>query len=172
MFHARLGGAVANAGAAPGTVLVMPDESTQSIVIDASPAAIMGVIADFENYPSWADAVKRARVTAPGEPGSRARRVAFELDAGVLRDQYELEYTWGETRVSWILVNGQMMRGQHGSYILEAMGPDQTLVTYSLTVDLIIPMLGMLRRKAERVVMDTALKQLKRRVEAQSARPA
>ena len=40
-----------------------------------------------------------------------------------------------------------------------------TTVTYSLAVDLNIPMIGMLRRKAEKVIIDTALKGLKRRVE-------
>jgi len=39
-------------------------------------------------------------------------------------------------------------------------------VTYNLTVDLTIPMLGMLKRKAEKVIMDTALKELKKRVES------
>ena len=39
-------------------------------------------------------------------------------------------------------------------------------MTYSLTVDLAIPMLGMLKRKAEKVIMDTALKELKKRVES------
>jgi hypothetical protein len=39
-------------------------------------------------------------------------------------------------------------------------------VTYSLTVDLAIPMIGMIKRKAEKIIMDTALKELKRRVEA------
>lgn len=36
----------------------MADESTQSITIDADPAAIMAVIADFPNYPVWAESVK------------------------------------------------------------------------------------------------------------------
>ena len=39
-------------------------------------------------------------------------------------------------------------------------------MTYSLAVDLNIPMIGMLRRKAEKVIIDTALKGLKRRVES------
>jgi hypothetical protein len=39
-------------------------------------------------------------------------------------------------------------------------------VTYRLSVDLNIPMLGMFKRKAEKVIMDTALKGLKKRVEA------
>jgi hypothetical protein len=143
----------------------VPDESTQSITIDADPAEVMAVIADFPNYPVWTGSVKQAEVLETG-PDGRARRVSFVLDAGILRDQYELVYDWeGQLRVEWRLTQGQMMRAQHGSYTLRSEGPGRTHVTYSLTVDLSIPMLGLLKRKAERVVMDTALKELKRRVE-------
>ncbi len=153
----------------PGSLWPMPDESTQSIVIDAAPAAIMSVIADFPNYPIWTGSVKRAEVVAAG-PDGRAERVAFHLDAGVVRDQYVLEYIWaGDRSVEWWLVEGQMMKAQHGSYVLDPHPSGGTLVTYSLTVDLVIPMLGLLKRKAERVVMDTALKELKRRVETGAA---
>jgi ribosome-associated toxin RatA of RatAB toxin-antitoxin module len=149
----------------------MADQSTESIVISAEPAAVMAVIADFENYPVWAGSVKKAEVLETGADG-RAVRVAFSLDAGILRDQYELAYTWaGDDQVEWVLLHGQMMRAQHGSYVLQPQAAGGVLVTYSLTVDLIIPMLGLLKRKAERVVMDTALKELKRRVEAVSGRP-
>ena len=41
-----------------------------------------------------------------------------------------------------------------------------TDVTYELSVDLVIPMIGLLKRKAERRLTDTALKDLKKRVEA------
>ncbi|MCU1659778.1 MAG: Polyketide cyclase / dehydrase family protein [Pseudonocardiales bacterium] len=144
----------------------MADQSTQSIVIAAPPAAIMAVIADFANYPIWTGSVKSAEVLEEA-PDGRAIRVAFTLDAGVVRDQYELSYTWtDDTEVEWTLVKGQMMRAQHGSYVLSAVDPGTTEVTYTLSVDLIIPMLGMLKRKAERVVMDTALKELKKRVES------
>jgi hypothetical protein len=147
----------------------MADQSTQSIVIDASPAAIMAVIADFPNYPVWTGSVKSAEVTATG-PDGRAERVSFVLDAGVVRDQYELSYTWtDDTKVEWTLVRGQMMRAQHGTYVLDETAPGKTEVTYTLSVDLIFPMLGLLKRKAERVVMDTALKELKKRVEAVNA---
>jgi hypothetical protein len=141
------------------------EESTQSITIDAEPADIMAVIADFPNYPLWAGAVKQADVLEPG-PDGRARRVAFQLDAGIVRDRYELAYVWtDDTVVEWDLVSGQMMRAQHGSYTLRTDGPARTYVTYQLSVDLIIPMLGLLKRKAERMVMDQALKELKKRVE-------
>ncbi len=144
----------------------MPDESTQSIMIDAGPADVMAVIADFANYPTWTGSVKHAEVVEVG-PTGRARRVAFSLDAGIVRDHYELAYVWtGDEKVEWLLTEGQMMRAQHGSYTLRSDGPASTYVTYALSVDLIIPMLGLLKRKAERVVMDTALKELKKRVES------
>jgi ribosome-associated toxin RatA of RatAB toxin-antitoxin module len=145
----------------------MADQSTQSIVIDAEPEAIMDVIADVAAYPEWALAVKKAEVIVPGV-GDRAERVRFLIDAGIVKDEYVLDYTWSADglTVSWDLVKGQMQKAQHGSYALEPAG-ESTKVTYSLTVELVIPMIGMLKRKIERGIMDTALKGLKRRVERQ-----
>jgi ribosome-associated toxin RatA of RatAB toxin-antitoxin module len=145
----------------------MPEQSTQSITVNAKPDQIMAVIADFPAYPEWAGSIKSAQVVERGADG-RGARVRFSMDAGVLKDQYELAYSWNDDeRVEWHLVQGQIQKMQRGSYTLRPLG-DQTEVTYSLTVDLAIPMLGMLKRKAERVVMDTALKELKKRVESAS----
>ena len=143
----------------------MADHATQSIVINAGPAAIMDVIADFSGYPQWALAVKKAEVVIPGA-GDRAERVRFSLDAGLIKDTYVLDYVWSDDglTVAWELVEGQMQKAQHGSYVLEPVG-DATKVTYSLTVDLAIPMIKMIKRRAEKVIIDTALKELKRRVE-------
>lgn len=142
----------------------MADQSTQSIVIEAPPGDIMAVIADFPAYPEWAGFVRQAEVLETGDDG-RARQVRFELDAGVVKDDYVLEYDWnGDTRVDWHLVSGQMQRAQTGSYEL-APRDGATEVTYTLAVDLSIPMLGMFKRKAEKVIMDTALRELKKQVE-------
>jgi uncharacterized membrane protein len=143
----------------------MADESTQSIVIDAPPARIMAVIADFAAYPEWTNAVKQVEVLSEDEDG-RAEQVRFNLDAGPIKDVYSLAYVWlpDDRGVSWTLVKGQMQRSQKGSYELAPRG-DRTEVTYTLSVQLAIPLLGLLRRKAEKVIMDTALKELKRRVE-------
>jgi len=143
----------------------MADQSTQSIVIDAPPAAIMAVIADFPAYPQWARSVKSAEVVSQDADG-RAEQVHFVLDAGVVKDDYVLAYDWtGDERVDWRLVRGQMQKSQRGSYVLRPAG-SSTEVTYNLSVDLSMPMLGMLKRKAEKVIMDTALKELKKRVES------
>ena len=143
----------------------MSERSRQSITIAADPAAIMAVIADFESYPQWARQVKEAVITKPGK-GGRPQRVRMSVDAGVFKDTYELEYTWsGDESVSWTLVEGEMQKAQDGTYTLSPSGA-ATTVTYELSVDLSIPMLGMLKRKAEKVIMDTALKELKKRVES------
>jgi ribosome-associated toxin RatA of RatAB toxin-antitoxin module len=144
----------------------MADATTSSIDIAAAPEQVMAVIADFAAYPEWADQVKSVEIVEPGS-GDRPRRVRFTMDAGPIKDSYTLDYTWaGDDRsVSWTLVKGQMQRAQDGSYAL-AEGAGTTTVTYSLAVDLNIPMIGMLRRKAEKVIIDTALKGLKRRVES------
>ena len=146
----------------------MATPSSQSLTMAAEPIAIMDVIADFDSYPEWTGAVKSVEVTVPGDgEGARAQQVRFSMDAGLVKDNYELAYKWAADglSVSWTLVSGQMQKAQQGSYVLKPT-PKGTEVTYTLAVDLAVPMIGLLRRKAERVILDTALKELRKRVEA------
>jgi carbon monoxide dehydrogenase subunit G len=143
----------------------MAEQASASTSIQADKAAVMAVIADFESYPEWASMIKKVSVDETG-PDGRGTQVTFNLDAGVLKDEYTLAYDWhGDDRVDWHLVSGRSMKSQDGSYILTDNG-GSTDVTYKLAVDLNIPMLGMFKRKAEKVIMDTALKGLKKRVES------
>ena len=144
----------------------MAEQTSSSIVIDAPPTAVMDVIADFPAYPEWAAQVKSVEVLDT-DAGGRPEQVRFTMDAGPIKDSYTLDYTWAPDgrSVSWTLVKGQIQRAQNGSYVLSG-DPKSTTVTYSLAVDLNIPMIGMLRRKAEKVIIDTALKGLKKRVES------
>ncbi|SDN60251.1 SRPBCC family protein [Allokutzneria albata] len=144
----------------------MADQSTQSIVIDAAPEQIMAVISDFAKYPEWAEAVKHTEVLSSDSAG-RGEQVRFVIDAGPLKDEYVLDYDWADDgrSVSWNLVKGQMQKAQSGSYVLAPEG-SSTKVTYSLSVELTIPMIGLFRRKAEKMIMDVALKELKTRAES------
>lgn len=143
----------------------MAEQTSSSIVIDAPPADVMAVIADFPAYPEWAQGMKVAEVVS--ETDGRADQVHFELDATPIRDAYTLAYDWdGDHQVSWHLVEGKMLKDMQGAYILDPIGDDATEVTYKLAVDVSIPMIGMLKRKAEKVIIDTALKGLKKRVES------
>ena len=146
----------------------MAEQTTSSIVIDAPPAAVMAVIADFPAYPEWAQGMQKAEVLETG-PDGRGTRVHFELEATPIKDSYTLAYTWtGDDQVTWDLVEGKMLKAMDGAYILEDRGDGTTEVTYRLAVDISIPMIGMLKRKAEKVIIDTALKGLKKRVESLS----
>jgi ribosome-associated toxin RatA of RatAB toxin-antitoxin module len=151
-----------------GYPLAMAEQSTQSIEVDASPEQVMAVIADFPAYPEWAKAVRETEVLARDE-SDRAKQVRLTLDAGPIKDVYTLEYDWAADglSVSWHLVKGQMQKAQNGRYQLAPTSGGATKVTYTLSVELALPMIGLLRRKAEKMVMDTALKELKRRVESQ-----
>ncbi|MGW1720779.1 SRPBCC family protein [Streptomyces sp. NPDC002156] len=143
----------------------MAEFTSSSITIEAAPNEVMAVIADFARYPDWTGEVKEAEVLKTDTQG-RAEQVRLVMDAGAIKDDQTLGYTWtGENEVSWTLVKSQMLRALDGSYILKAAGAGSTEVTYQLTVDVKIPMLGMIKRKAEKVIIDRALAGLKKRVE-------
>jgi hypothetical protein len=143
----------------------MAEQTTSSIVISADPASVMAVISDFESYPEWAQGVKKAEPVEGGGNG-RPEEVYFELDASPIKDAYTLSYDWhGDESVTWKLVQSRMLKAMDGAYELDDKG-GSTEVTYRLAVEISIPMIGMLRRKAEKVIIDTALKGLKKRVES------
>jgi hypothetical protein len=143
----------------------MADRATESISINADRRAVMAVIADFAAYPDWVDMIRQAEVLETG-PDGRASQVRFVLDAGILKDDYVLAYEWSDDeRVEWTLVRSKALKAQEGSYSLADVG-GATLVTYDLAVDLRMPVLGALKRKAQQVIVDTALKGLKKRVES------
>jgi ribosome-associated toxin RatA of RatAB toxin-antitoxin module len=145
----------------------MAEHTSSSITIDAPPAEVMGVISDFARYPEWTGEVQETEVLAKDDQG-RAAQVRLVLDAGAIKDDHTLAYTWtGGNQVSWTLVKSQMLRSLDGSYTLAPVdGGRRTEVTYQLTVDVKIPMLGMIKRKAEKVIIDRALAGLKKRVES------
>ena len=148
----------------------MADTSTQSIVIDAPAERVAAVIADFPRYPEWVEAVKTIEVLEEYEDGY-ASQVRFVLDAGPVSDEYVLKYEYAEdlSRIEWHLTApSKMQRAQVGSYDIAPGAAGRSTVTYTLSVDLAIAMLGMFKRKAEKRIMDTALTELKRRVESTS----
>ena len=144
----------------------MAEQTSSSITIDAPPADVMAVIADFESYPEWAKGVQKAEVTAAGT--RRPRRAGlFALDVSPIKDEYTLAYDWdGDREVTWTLVEGNMLKALDGAYTLADRGDGSTEVTYRLALDVSIPLIGMLKRKGEKILIDAALKGLKKRVES------
>ncbi len=143
----------------------MPDHANESITIKADPAKIMAVIADFPAYPQWAGPVKRIEVLDPGSDG-RAKQVRFHVEVMGLADSYINEYEWdGDDKVDWTMVEGKSLKSQHGRYQLTPAGSGTT-VTYDLDVEVGVPLPGLIRRRMQGKIVDTALKDLKKRCEA------
>lgn len=143
----------------------MADKTAQTIFIDADPGTVMDVIADIGSYPEWVKEYKDTEVLDTDD-GGNPRTARLVLDAAVLKDTMVLEYDWPADRksVRWWLVSSSLLKALDGEYRLAPKGSG-TEVTYELSVDLMIPMIGLLKRKAERRLTDTALKDLKKRVE-------
>ena len=145
----------------------MAEKTESSIVIDASPAAIMAVIANLAAYPEWSDGITAVEVLSRYEEDDRPADARFTVDSGMIKDTYELEYDWeGDHKVTWKLTKADVLTAMDGAYVLSDNGNGTTTVEYRLAVDVKIPMIGMIKRKAEKVIVDTALKGLKKRVES------
>lgn len=147
----------------------MADQATQSTEMAASADRILAVLLDFEAYPQWARDLKGVTVESVDDDG-RGSEVTFRAAAMGRSTSYTLRYTYADdlSRISWDLVRGDIMRRLDGSYLLEpAVGaPDGTRVTYHLAVDLVVPLPGFVKRRAESKIIHTALRDLRARVEA------
>jgi ribosome-associated toxin RatA of RatAB toxin-antitoxin module len=143
------------------------EKTAQTIYIDADPSTVMDVIADIGAYPDWVSEYKEAEVLE-ADPQGNPKVARLVLDTSVLKDTLVLSYEWPKDRgsVRWSLVSSSLLRSLDGVYRLASKGSG-TDVTYELTVDIAIPMIGLLKRKAERRLIDSALKDLKKRVEAE-----
>jgi ribosome-associated toxin RatA of RatAB toxin-antitoxin module len=146
----------------PSSLLAVPEQTTSSIDIGAAPDVVMAVIADLERYPEWVDSMRSTKVLSIVD--GRPEQVAMELAHPLIRDHYVLAYQWEPLRVSWHLVKGSVLKAMDGSYTLAPRG-DGCTVTYALSVDANLPMIGLLRRKAEQTIIAAALRGLQRRVE-------
>jgi ribosome-associated toxin RatA of RatAB toxin-antitoxin module len=146
----------------------MADRTRASIEIGAPADAVMAVIADLSTYPEWTGEVKRAEVLDTDPSTGRASRAVLTIDGGALRDRQELAYTFeGDSAVRWSLVKGDMLRSLEGAYTLTSSADGKaTTVEYTLAVDTKIPLLGMMKSKMEKVIIDRALAGLKKRVES------
>jgi ribosome-associated toxin RatA of RatAB toxin-antitoxin module len=142
----------------------VPDQTSADIDIAAPPEKVMAVIADFGSYPEWVDSMKSAEVLTT-TPDGRAETVRMVLDHALVKDDYTLAYDWQADSVSWKLVRGSLLKAMDGTYALRRI-PTGTNVTYTLTVDVNMPMIGMFKRKAEKTIIDGALRGLKKRVES------
>lgn len=143
----------------------MTDEATQSISIDAPPDRCYAIALDFDNYPTWAADIKEVEVLER-DNAARGTKVRFRAAAMGQSIRYTLAYDHSDAPrvLAWKQVGGDMTRKLDGSYVFDADGAG-TCMTYNLLVDLKVPLLGFIKRRAEHRILATALRELKARAE-------
>ncbi|MEO5974072.1 MAG: SRPBCC family protein [Ilumatobacteraceae bacterium] len=143
----------------------MVDSGSDTTIISATPEHCFSIASDFEKYPEWAHDVKEATVLDRDQQG-RATKVEYRASAFGRSTHYTLAYDFSEApkRLSWTLVAGDIMRSILGAYKFEPVS-NGTRVTYDLAIELVIPLPGFVKRRAEVRILDT-LKELKTRSES------
>jgi hypothetical protein len=135
--------------------------------INASAEEIMGVIIDFDAYPTWTD-FKSAEVLKTDKQG-RGTEVRYEMKAPVIGDvtlTLAYRYKASDGGVSWTSkdIDGGI-KSIKGEYVLEELDEDETKVTYATSVDLRMKLPGMIKKQGEKQLIKQALDGLKKRVE-------
>jgi hypothetical protein len=143
----------------------MVDSGSESVVVSAGLDACFAMTIDFEKYPEWAHDVKQASVLSRDTSG-RPTVVEFRASALGRSTHYTLEYDYAHApnKLSWHMSDGDIMRSIIGSYTIETAGAG-TRITYDLAVELVIPLPGFVKRRADMRILNT-LKELKTRIES------
>ena len=145
----------------------MTETANERIRIDAPADRCWDVAVDFESYSEWVRDVKEVR-TLERDADGLATRVEYRAAALGKSVRYILEYDYSDAphSFSWKFVEGDMLRRLDGSYRFEPEGPSSTRVHYQLAVELAVPLPGLVKRRAAGLIMGSALKELKKQVEA------
>ncbi len=143
------------------------EHASEHAVVSASPAACWAVAIDIEQYPTWAQDIKEAVVLQRNDEGLPTQ-VAFRAAAMGRTTSYTLDYSYpdGHRVIRWTLANGDIMRRLDGHYAFTPTAEGGTEIDYELTVELLVPVPGFVKRRAEGKIMITALRELRHRVEA------
>ncbi len=142
----------------------MAEGTVQSIEVDADPEALFEVAADIESYPEWASGVRQVEILQRDEDG-RARRASFVLEGFVKEIAYELVYEYDfPRRMTWTADPSPDIDMLEGSYTFTPKEDGGTEVVYAFRVAPTFKIPGFIRRQAEKQIVTTALRGLRKRV--------
>ncbi|MDJ0961074.1 MAG: SRPBCC family protein [Acidimicrobiia bacterium] len=140
--------------------------TVQSIEVSAPPQLVYEVALDLEAYPDWATGVKTVDILEEDEYG-RPLKVDFVAEAMIKEISYRLQYDYElESGFSWSAIPGTDIRAMEGSYEFKELADGSTEVLYALRVDPAFTIPGFLRKQAEKQIVSSALRGLKKRSES------
>jgi uncharacterized protein YndB with AHSA1/START domain len=140
---------------------IMAETATETITIAAPREQVWAIATDIERYPEWAHDVKDVVVTARDDDG-RPRQVEFRTSALGRSTHYTLAYDYSSApdSLAWSMVKGDIQRSIEGAYRFEPTADGGTQVQYDLAIELVVPLPGFVKRRAERRILN-AIKEMK-----------
>jgi uncharacterized membrane protein len=144
----------------------MAEKASQTITIAAAPEHVWAIACDFELYPEWAKDVKDVIVRGR-DSDQRPNEVEYRASALGRSTHYTLSYDYSQApdALAWHMLRGDIMRTIDGAYHFSAAANGGTEVRYDLTIDLVVPLPGFVKRRAEVRILNT-VRELKARAEA------
>ncbi|TDT15914.1 polyketide cyclase/dehydrase/lipid transport protein [Ilumatobacter fluminis] len=144
----------------------MAETATESITIAAPLDKVWEIATDLENYPTWTHDVKEVVITNRDDEG-RPHEVEFRTSALGRSTHYTLEYdyTSAPKKLAWSMVKGDIQRSIDGAFTFQSTDDGNTHVQYDLAIELVVPLPGFVKRRAERRILN-AIKELKTFAEA------
>lgn len=144
---------------------IMAETASQTSSISAPLERVFAIATDFERYPEWATDVKEATVRQRDDQG-RATEVEFRASALGRSTHYTLGYDYSNApkQLNWKLVRGDIMRTIDGGYSFSEGPHGATDVRYDLAIELVVPLPGFVKRRAEQRILNT-VRELKARAE-------
>jgi uncharacterized membrane protein len=144
----------------------MAETASEFTTIAAPSEKVWQIAVDFEKYPEWAHDVKDVVILARDDQG-RATQVEYRAAALGRSTHYTLEYDYSQAPavLSWKMLKGDIQKQINGSYHFSDTSDGGSDVRYDLAVELVVPIPGFVKRRAEVRILNT-LKELKVRAEA------
>ena len=141
------------------------DGTVQRIEVTAPQQYVYETALDLETYPTWAGGVKSVTIVEEDEYG-RPTVAEFTIDAMIKEISYTLDYDHDrENGFDWVARPNEDLTLLEGSYTFNVIDDDTTEVVYALRVEPNFTVPGFLRRQAEKQIVGTALRGLKKRAE-------
>ena len=142
----------------------MTESASDTITIAAPPEKVWAIAADVERYPDWARDVKDVVVRSRDDQG-RPAEVEYRASALGRSTHYTLGYDYSQPNVlAWKMIHGDIMRTIDGAYTVSPTSDGGSEVRYDLTIELVVPLPGFVKRRAEVRILNT-LRELKTRAE-------
>ncbi len=139
--------------------------SVQSVTdIQATVSEIMEVLADVESLTEWSDAHRAVEIREVDGDGWPIV-VWSKISQFGVADEQTVRYEWYDGEVSWGLeAPSGSQKLQNARYTLTDNGDGSTHVVFDLEVDLKIKLPGMVVKRAQKSIADTATKGLRAEV--------